>query len=76
MYEKAYYRIILINILLSIVIWIIVSSVNLRMNNDILLSLLIGCIAFEIMNKNNKEEKENISITNNNHTNITKKSIC
>lgn len=52
------------------------SSVNLRMNNDILLSLLIGCIAFEIMNKNNKEEKENISITNNNHTNITKKSIC
>lgn len=70
MYEKAYCRIILINILLSIVIGIIVSFENLSMKNDILLSLLIGCMLFEIMNKNNKEEK-NISITNNNHTNIT-----
>lgn len=33
-----------------------VSSENLSMNNDILLSLLIGCMSFEIMNKNNKEE--------------------
>lgn len=56
MYEKAYCRIILINILLSIVIGIIVSSENVSMNNDILLSLLIGCMSFEIMNKNNKEE--------------------
>ena len=32
------------------------SSENLSMNNDILLSLLIGCMSFEIMNKNNKEE--------------------
>ncbi len=47
-----------------------VEKIKTCMKNDILLSLLIGCMSFEIMNKNNKEEK-NISITNNNHTNIT-----
>lgn len=81
LYEKAYCRIILFYILISLILDIILIFKNLGLNYYIIFSLLISCIAYKLMNRNNREENKNtdnkviVIDTKSDETGITKKAF-
>lgn len=81
LYEKAYCRIIIFYILISFILDMILIFKNLGLNYYIIISLLIGCILYKIMNRNNAavnnytEKKENVINENNDETSVTKKAF-